>query len=72
MQTIQIPITEYQQLKSTIELLSNNSLLQKINQLVDLMFEEKYGLFMNDFTEDLTEYSINNSWEDEESVWDKL
>ena len=70
--SIQIPLSEYQNLKKTIELLSDNNLLSKVNKLIDLLFEEKYGLYMADYTDDLTEYSINNSWEDEESGWDKI
>ena len=66
-QTIQIPVTEYNNLKQTIELLKDNSLLSKVNQLIDLLFEEKYGLYMEDYTDDLTEYTLNNSWENEES-----
>ncbi len=71
-QTIQIPVTEYNNLKQTIELLKDNSLLSKVNQLIDLLFEEKYGLYMEDYTDDLTEYTLNNSWKNEESVWDKI
>ncbi|MCD4791340.1 MAG: hypothetical protein K8R37_15200, partial [Bacteroidales bacterium] len=42
--SIQIPLSEYQNLKKTIELLSDNNLLSKVNKLIDLLFEEKYGL----------------------------
>ena len=70
-QTIQNPLTEYQHLKTSIELLRDNKLLQKVNKLVDLLFEERYGLYMFNYTDDLTEYVINKSWKDE-SVWDKL
>lgn len=70
--SIQIPLSEYHDLKKTIELLSDNSFLTKINKLVDLLFEEKYGLYMANNTDDLTEYSVNNSWKNEESLWDKL
>ena len=70
--SIQIPLSEYHNLKKTIELLSDNSLLTKVNKLVDLLFEEKYGLYMANNTDDLIEQSINNSWKDEETVWDKI
>ena len=36
------------------------------------MYEDKYGLYMHDFTDDLTEYSINNNWKNETSRWDNL
>ena len=71
-QTIQLPYNHYQAIKEEIELLKNNTLLLKFNKLIDLLYQEKYGLYMNDYTEDLTEISINNSWKDEQSVWDKL
>jgi len=58
MDTIQIPVEEYQKMVQTISLLQNNDMLQKINTLVEILYESKYGLFMKDFTEDLTEYSI--------------
>jgi len=70
--SIQIPLSEYHDLKKTIELLSDNSLLTKVNKLVDLLFEEKYGLYMANNTDDLTEHTLNNSWKDEESPWDKI
>lgn len=71
-QTIKISLKEYQNLKQTIKLLKDNSLLSKVNKLVDLLFEEKYGLYMEDNTDDLTEYTLNNSWQDEETAWDKI
>ena len=71
-QTIQISLKEYKDLKQTIKLLQDNNLLSKVNKLIDLLFEEKYGLYMEDYTEDLTEYTLNNFWKDEESSWDKV
>jgi hypothetical protein len=72
MQTISIPITEYQSLTYELELLKNSDFMQKLNRLIDLMYADKYGLFLNDYTDDLTEYSLNSSWKNESSVWDKI
>ena len=72
MDTIQLPYDEYKRLQEKIDLLENTELLEKINKLVDLLYEDKYGFFLNDYTEDLTEYSINNNWKNEPNPWDKL
>ena len=69
---IEIPLSEYQRLKDELGLLKNSELLIKFNKLIDLMYEDKYGLYMHDFTDDLTEYSINNNWKNETSRWDNL
>ena len=54
-------------------LLRNTELLSKMNRLIDILFQEKYGLFMQDYTEDLTEYSMNNAWRKEDTnAWDNL
>jgi len=31
-----------------------------------------HGLFLNDSTDDLTEYSLNSNWKNEASVWDTI
>ncbi|MBW8050429.1 MAG: hypothetical protein FVQ77_08845 [Cytophagales bacterium] len=72
MKTIQIPLSEYQDLKKRVELLKDTKLLDKFNRLIDLLYEDRYGLFMKEYTEDLTEYSINDNWKNEKSAWDKL
>jgi hypothetical protein len=72
MQTVTIPIEEYQNLKQMAELMKDQVLLKRINSLIDIMYEQKYGLYMKDFTDDLTEQSIINGWTDEPSEWDKL
>ncbi|MDQ3019539.1 MAG: hypothetical protein M3R36_03070 [Bacteroidota bacterium] len=72
METIQIPLNEYNSLKEELELLKDSVLLSKINKLLDLMYKEKYGLYMGNYTGDLEEFSINNNYNKEESVWDNL
>ncbi len=65
MQNIQLPITEYQRLQEELALLKNTELSETISKFVDLFYQDKYGLYMGDFTEDLTEYSVNRAWENE-------
>ncbi|MBN8588619.1 MAG: hypothetical protein J0L94_09890 [Rhodothermia bacterium] len=73
MNTIQIPLSEYRFMQEEILLLRNTELLAKMNRLIDILFQEKYGLFMQDYTEDLTEYSINHAWGKEDTnAWDNL
>ena len=72
MQTIQLPITEYKRLQEELALLKNTELMQTIGKLLDLLYQEKYGLYMGEFIEDLTEYSVNESWGTEPSEWDKI
>lgn len=72
MQTIEIPITEYQKMQEELALLKNSELLKTVNKLIDTLYEDKYGLYMGEFTDDLTEYAINHAWEKEENGWDKV
>ena len=73
MDTIQIPLSEYQMMQEELALLRSTELLEKMNRLVDLLFQEKYGLYMQDYTEDLTAYSVNNLWKKEDTdVWNNL
>ncbi len=72
MQTIQLPITEYQRLQEELALLKNTELLQTINKLVDFLYQDKYGLYMGNFTEDLTAYAVNQAWENKPSEWDNV
>ena len=71
-ETIQIPVKEYEAMKEELSLLKNNDLLQKMNRLVDLLYEEKYGLYLGNNTTDLTEASIKNSWPSQNSAWDNV
>ncbi len=61
METIQIPVSEYQRMQEELELLKNSEFLQSVNKLIDFLYQDKYGLYMGDYTEDLTEYSINQA-----------
>ena len=72
METIQIPVSEYQRMQEELELLKNSEFLQSVNKLIDFLYQDKYGLYMGDYTEDLTEYSINQAWEDTPSGWDNV
>lgn len=71
-ETITIPKEQYNLLKQEIELLKDNTLLAKMNKLVDVLYQEKYGLVLTDFTDDLTSQAIQNSWSTDKSVWDDI
>jgi hypothetical protein len=68
---IQIPIEEYRSLKEELSLLRDNVLLEKVNRLVELLYEEKYGLYLGNHTNDLVEASIKKNWS-ENSAWDNV
>lgn len=72
METIQIPVSEYKKLQEELALLKDTELLQTINKLVDFLYQDKYGLYMGDYTEDLTEYAVAEAWENEPSEWDNV
>ncbi|MBI5471847.1 MAG: hypothetical protein HY961_05830 [Ignavibacteriae bacterium] len=72
MDTIQLPTAEYQKLQEELALLKNTELLKKFDRLIDLLYQNKYGLFMGDYTDDLEEYSVNHGWEESPSGWDNV
>lgn len=74
METISIPISEYNSLKNEIKLLKNQELLQKINNVIDLMYESKYGFYLGNYTDDLTEVTIGemNEWQVSGDVWNEV
>lgn len=72
MNTVEIPLSEYQRLQEELALLKDTELLRNFNKLVDLLYQEKYGLFMGDYTEDLTESAVGEAWQDEPSEWDNV
>ena len=72
MQTVTIPLEEYQKLKNMADLLKDDVLLKRLNSLIDILFEQKYGLYLKNYSADLTEESINNGWTNEPSPWDNI
>lgn len=70
--TIQIPLKEYEAMKEELALLKDNTLLKKMNRLVELLYEEKYGLYLGNDTHDLTSASLEKSWPLQKSSWDDL
>ena len=72
MDTINIPLKEYEALKEEINLLKDKDLLRKINRLIDLLFLEKYGLYMGEYTGELTEKIIEDNYTEKESGWDRI
>ncbi|MBO9684148.1 MAG: hypothetical protein J7502_16025 [Flavisolibacter sp.] len=69
---IQIPLKEYEDMKEAISLLKDTELLKKLNRLVELLYEEKYGLYLGDNTSDLKEAAINKGWHESNSPWDHV
>jgi len=70
MNTVEIPASEYQRLQEELALLKDTELLRNFNKLVDLLYQDKYGLFMSDYTDDLTEAAVDQMWKDEPGGWD--
>jgi hypothetical protein len=72
METITITIDEYKNLKDLAGLNSDSALLLKLNKLLDLMYESRHGLFMEDYINDLTEQSVIDCWDEKPSPWDNV
>jgi hypothetical protein len=74
MQTVTIPTDEYSALKNELSLLKEQELLFKVNNLIDLLYESKYGLYLGDFTDDLTQANINSieEWKISGDVWNEV
>jgi len=70
--TISIPLVEYQNLKEELELLKNTELANKLNRLIDLMFQEKYGLYLSDFQDDIINEEMKRIWGTGPSNWDNV
>lgn len=71
-QTIEIPVEEYNAMKEEIALLKNQPLLKNVNRLTELLYEEKYGLYMGDDTSDLTDATIQQNCKQQKSNWDNV
>ena len=71
-QTIEIPVEEYKAMKEEIALLKDQPLLKKFNRLVELLYKEKYGLYMGDDTNDLTEAAIQQNYTEKKTTWDNV
>lgn len=74
MEYIKIPEKEYKEMKEQLALLSDNEFIKKMNRLIDLIYEKKYGLYLGDYTEDLTEASIDNvkEWHESGDEWNDV
>lgn len=70
--TIQIPVKEYEAMKEELALLKDNNFLKKMNRLVELLYEEKYGLYLGNDTNDLAEASLKKNWSPQNSPWDDV
>ena len=72
METIQVGASEYKMLQEELALLKNTELISKLVRLVDLMYQEKYGLYLGNYTRDLAEHAVNDAWENKNSTWDNV
>ncbi len=69
---IQIPLKEYEAMKEAILLFKDTELLKKLNRLVELMYQEKYGLYLGNDTSDLIKASVKKSWQPPNSARDNV
>ena len=74
MKTVKVPEDEYLQMRKAIKILSDNKLLKRLNELIEILFQEKYSIVLTDYTDDLTEFSVNNikEWNVKKSKWDNV
>ncbi|GEM_PF-819364 len=74
MNTIEIPVEEYQKMQEENLLLKDQSLLLNVNKLVDLLYESKYGLYLGDFTDDITTASSHSieEWKNSGDIWNDI
>jgi len=74
MKTVKVPENEYLKMRKTIKILSDSKLLKRINELIEILFQEKYNIILTDYTDDLTEFSVNNikEWDVKKSKWDNV
>jgi len=70
--TIELSVQEYEAMKEEIALLKHNELLKKLNRLVELLYEEKYGLYLGNSTADLTNAAISNNWSEKDNIWNNV
>lgn len=69
---VQIPLKEYEAMKEKLSLLENSELMKKLTRLVELIYEEKYGLYLGDSTTDLTAASLQKAFQETNSAWDNV
>jgi hypothetical protein len=62
MDTITIPLNEYKRLKEEANLFQDKEFMNRVNKLIDLIYQEKYGLYLGNYTEDLTDQIISDNF----------
>lgn len=74
MNYVTLPESEYINMKNQLDMLKNNDLMNKLNQLIDLMYESKYGLYLGSSAEDITSSSIDNlkEWQESGDAWNDV
>ena len=71
-QVVQIPLREYKAMKEKLALFEDSELMNKLGRLVELLYEEKLGLYMGDDTSDLTAASMQNAFQESNTSWDNV
>jgi hypothetical protein len=46
--------------------------MARVNKLIDIIFQEKYRLYLGNYTDDITEQLILDNYKKEDSGWDKI
>jgi len=72
METITISLNEYKRLKEEANMFNDKEFMKKVNKLIDLVFQEKYGLYLGNNTEDLATHIVSENYSKEKSGWDKI
>jgi hypothetical protein len=71
-QVVQIPLREYKAMKEKLALFEDSELMNKLGRLVELLYEEKLGLYMGDDTSDLTAASMQHAFQASNTSWDNV
>jgi hypothetical protein len=69
---IKFEFEEYESMKEEIRMLNDTRITEKINGLIEIFCEQKNGLYLGDFTEDITLASIKRNWAEQNSEWDNV
>lgn len=74
MDVVELPANVYSSLRKEIDLLRDQSLLIMLNEIIEIMYQNKYGLYLGNYTEDLSAASIDNinEWKIAGHVWDGI
>jgi hypothetical protein len=69
---VQIPLKEYEALKEKLALLQDSELVRKMTRLLEILYEEKHGLYLGDDTSDLSAASAQHALKQTNDAWDNV